>query len=361
MLTGNIGEWSEIYTFLKLLADGVLFGADDELNKLDDIYYPVLSILREESNREIAYRRNGGIKVYDAEGNSIITVPERSFKEQASKLLKQIQTDGNSGGSFSSPDLENFLSTISVHKLTADTRSKKDITVIVHDFRTGLKPKLGFSIKSQLGGASTLFNPGSATNFTYRLEKDSFTVNEEVSVYGDSEAVRIRDRVANRIEKGYKFVFEETGNATFTSNLTMIDSQLPKILSYLVLYYYMGRAGTVKELTKILEAENPLGFDAIGHKFYEHKVKNFLMDVALGMTPAKPWEGNYLASGGYIIVRHDGELVCYHIYNIDQFKEYLFKNTKLDTPSTSRYAFGNFFSEEGKTKIKLNLQVRFIK
>ena len=38
MLKGNKGEWSEIYTFLKLLSEGKLYGADGELNKKDDIF-----------------------------------------------------------------------------------------------------------------------------------------------------------------------------------------------------------------------------------------------------------------------------------------------------------------------------------
>ena len=37
MLTGNKGEWSEIYVLLRLLADGKIYAADSELNKLEDI------------------------------------------------------------------------------------------------------------------------------------------------------------------------------------------------------------------------------------------------------------------------------------------------------------------------------------
>ena len=36
MLTGNRGEWSEIYVLLKLLADGKIYVADSELNKLSN-------------------------------------------------------------------------------------------------------------------------------------------------------------------------------------------------------------------------------------------------------------------------------------------------------------------------------------
>lgn len=94
--------------------------------------------------------------------------------------------------------------------------------------------------------------------------------------------------------------------------------------------------------------------------YYEHKMKNFLTDVALGMTPATAWNGNFQATGVYIIVREDGEVLCYHIYNHNEFQEYLFNNTRLETPSTSKYDFGTIYKEDGNLFIKLNLQVRFI-
>ena len=47
MLTGNKGEWSEIYVLLRLLADGKIYAADSELNKLDGVYFPIIKIIRE--------------------------------------------------------------------------------------------------------------------------------------------------------------------------------------------------------------------------------------------------------------------------------------------------------------------------
>ena len=41
-LTGNKGEWSELYAFVKLLSTGKLYAADEELNILTDTYFPVL-------------------------------------------------------------------------------------------------------------------------------------------------------------------------------------------------------------------------------------------------------------------------------------------------------------------------------
>ena len=46
---------------------------------------------------------------------------------------------------------------------------KSDIRIVIHDSRTGTNPELGFSIKSQLGKASTLLNASMTTNFIYRL------------------------------------------------------------------------------------------------------------------------------------------------------------------------------------------------
>ena len=40
-LTGNKGEWSEIYVFLRLLATGKLFAADADLNKISGTFYNI--------------------------------------------------------------------------------------------------------------------------------------------------------------------------------------------------------------------------------------------------------------------------------------------------------------------------------
>ena len=66
-------------------------------------------------------------------------------------------------------------------------------------------------------------------------------------------------------------------------------------------------------------------------------------------------------TGGIIIVKDDGDVVCYHIYNRNEFQEYLFNNTRLEQASISRYKFGNFYKENNKILFKLNLQIRFIK
>ena len=84
-------------------------------------------------------------------------------------------------------------------------------------------------------------------------------------------------------------------------------------------------------------------------------------DVALGMMPSKVWTGKHDATGGYLVIKDNGDVLCYHIYNRNEFENYLLNNTKLDTASSTRHDFGKIYESNGKLYFKLNLQIRFIK
>lgn len=86
-----------------------------------------------------------------------------------------------------------------------------------------------------------------------------------------------------------------------------------------------------------------------------------MTDVALGMMPSKVLTGQYGATGGYLIVKDNGDVLCYHIYNRNEFENYLLNNTKLETASSSRHGFGKVYVKEGSLFFNLNLQIRFIK
>ena len=42
MITGNKGEWSEAYALLRLLGLGRLYAADEKLNKIENMYFPII-------------------------------------------------------------------------------------------------------------------------------------------------------------------------------------------------------------------------------------------------------------------------------------------------------------------------------
>lgn len=77
------------------------------------------------------------------------------------------------------------------------------------------------------------------------------------------------------------------------------------------------------------------------------------------MEPGTVWSGDDNANGGYIVAKSDGEVLAYHLYNRDKFKQYLLENTKLERGSTSKHNYASIYKENGKMYINLNLQIRF--
>jgi type II restriction enzyme len=381
MLTGNKGEWSEIYVFLKLLSDGRLNAADSDLKAIPNVYYPIIKILRQEATAKREFSINGSINIIDGNTDTLLlTVPITEFVQKSKELFANLKTA--SGRSFSFPSIEAFINSIEVNSLTAQKTDKADIRVVVHDLNTGLKPTLGFSIKSMLGKKSTLFNPGPGTNFIFKISKPSdafFNLidfnRETLSKSHTTRKSKISIRLTELENLKLKVEFFKIQSENLQLNLKLIDSQLPEILAHLVYIKYKTGKSKLIELLKEINIANPLGFDiSKGHPFYEYKVKNFLTENALGMTPETVWTGKYDATGGIIIVKEDGDLVCYHIYNKNEFQEYLINNTKLEQASTSEddnnpgfpvkqnskpYKFGWVYEEEGEHFIKLNLQIRF--
>lgn len=359
MLTGNVGEWSEIYTLLKLLSDGVLTPGDENIEKIKGAFYPIVKILRTESNGTFEYSVNHDI-VISTGGNELLRIPMATFKEKATFLLEKMKA--NTDRTFPVPEIEAFMLDIKCISLKAGSGVKSDINIVIHDLRTSQMPLLGFSIKSQIGNPSTLLNAGKTTNFVYKIENVDLT-NEEIDAINSIETKnKIRDRIIAVLKKGANFSFQGTEQKVFSNNLTLIDSLLPKIVSEIIFSFYTEKNSTLKSLVDNIQTKNPLGFDTSNnHQFYSYKIKRFLTDIALGMMPSKVWSGDYDATGGYLIVKEDGEVLCYHIYNKNEFENYLLSNTKLDTASSSRHEFGKIYEENGELYFKLNLQIRFIK
>ena len=359
MITGNKGEWSEIYTLFKLLGDKQLFLGNKEIEKLEGIVYPILRVLRTENNGDFEYSIKDEIILISG-GEEVLKIAINEFKEKAKFLLEKIKS--NTERTFSVPEIEEFMQSINCISLKASSTAKTDITIVVHDQRTNQQPTLGFSIKSQLGSPSTLLNAGKTTNFVFKISNLKLSETEINKINSIDSRSKIMDRINSVLESKGKFHFVKTEKQIFSNNLILIDSKLPEILSQVVYEFYSSKNSSVTDLVEQTNSKNPLNFDISNeHKFYEYKIKRFLTDVALGMMPSKVWTGQYDATGGYLIVKESGDILCYHIYNRNEFEDYLFNNTKLDTASSSRHDFGNIYEDNGELYFKLNLQIRFTK
>jgi len=351
----NKGEWSEFYTFLRLLADGKLYAADADLNKIEDLYYPVIKVIRKSRvHKEALFYEVGDKKVFivdSANNNELRQVSAEDFAINADKLLKIIKNASDS--SFEAPEINNFIAEIEFPLVKEKSSSKRDITLVIHDINTGHKPEVGFSIKSKIGGASTLFNANVSNNLCYRVEGLSRLDSETLK---NLKTLKAKALLKVLYENSCQISFESVVDSHFESNLQMIDSDFPVILSELLKLYYSGYSTKINDLTKEVAKINPCGFkNNETFPFYEHKIKGFITACALGMTSKNPWNGSFDVSGGYIIVKDNGDVLCYHIYNWNDFQEYLFNSTFIDTPSTTRHKFGQL---EGDN-LNLNFQIRF--
>lgn len=358
--TANKGEWSELYALFRLLGEGKVHAGDADLNKLD-LYYPIINIIREENNKyEYKPDREQNVVVIDEDGNEYARISMDKFMEESTKLLESIKGAGNQRA-FKVPDAECFMGQIGCTKIKASSQDKADIHIVIHDLRTNMTPLLGFSIKSQLGSASTLLNPGMPTNITYKVVGANLTdveINEINSV--DDHLPRMQAI----LDKGCQLEYFEIAHKTFKNNLLFLDMCLPELIARcLVLGSMPDHDTTTKKIVGAVAKENPFGYtgnNVIG--FYEHKIKVLLLDTALGMTSAREWNGHYDANGGYLVVKSDGDIICYHFYNKNDVEDYLYNNTRFDRASRSRYKYGKLYrGEDGYVYIKLNLQIRFKK
>lgn len=353
-LSGNKGEWSELYAFIKLLSTGKLYAADERLRKLNEIYFPILKIIRSEEGRHLEYsivseERNVEIHL---NAEMIKEVSQETLAKRAAYIYKKI-VEGNSR-SFEIPESKKIMDELSCTRIAAPSSDKTDITLQIHDINTGYEPICGFSIKSELGSAPTLLNASGATNFVYEITGISEERANEIN--NISSKTKILDRIQAITEEG-SIKYSHMKNPTFSGNLMLIDTYMEDIIANLLLAYYKNEASDCKKLIDAIEEKNPLGYPRNG--IYAYKFKKFLCSIALGMVPSKTWDGKDEANGGYVIVKDNGEVLAYHIYNRDAFESYLLNNTKLERGSTSKHGFASIYIENGKMYINLNLQVRF--
>ena len=96
----NKGEWSEVYTMFKLLGEGKLYSGDETYNRINDNFYPILNIIREEIESktqtnifdyEVIHKNNDykaeteGVIIH-ANNEEVMRMDAKSFIEAADHL-----------------------------------------------------------------------------------------------------------------------------------------------------------------------------------------------------------------------------------------------------------------------------------
>lgn len=359
-MKANKGEWSEFYAFLKILEDKRLFAADENLDIVADKFFIFKKVIREEVNAEtkIFDLTKPDICILNTEGKILKRISSQTLKSKTVSIFEKIKN--TTGAAFVLPEAQTLMEELLCTQIKADSSKKSDLNGVIDDRISNKEERLGFSIKSMVGGASTLLNAGNTTNFIFKIT--GFDVCKIETINSIEGRTKIQDRLKGIVDNGGTLHFDKVLKDTFLMNLRKIDTALPIFLAQMLQDFFLGKVNKISDLVGMLGNNERLreSFN-LSKSDYEYKIKSFLETAALGMVPSKVWDGFTKAHGGYIVVKSNGEVVCYHLYNRDEFLTYLYKNTKFESASSTRHNYGKIYQKEGEIYFNLNLQIRFIK
>jgi type II restriction enzyme len=90
-------------------------------------------------------------------------------------------------------------------------------------------------------------------------------------------------------------------------------------------------------------------------------MKQFLLALALGMRPAKIYNGTDSAVEGMLLVSGNGEVLCYHKSDKAVFEDFLYLNTRFEKGAVEKDKYGFLERENGVYYFKLNAKIGLVK
>lgn len=368
----NKGEWAELYVLLKLLGEGGLYAADRQLRKKNDSYLDILRILREEIQGQISeYSREGKpgmVQVYVG-GRMAAQIRATEFLDRANSLFRYLSE--TSGRAFKATDeLADFADKARIRKVKSPSvrnvqgfGGKSDIVIKLRDARNSLVSTMGFSIKAHVGSPPTLFNVSQGSRIEFELPGMTDEQIHEFNSLRDERGHRNwSECIAFLSRRGIRPEYRGYFSSVFEDNLVLIRESMPRILAWMYKESLLVDR-SCKEIPKLcgrLKTRNPLGLSR--SDVYEKAIKDFLFAAFSGMTASRRWDGQEQVNGGYIVVKDDGEVLCYHANDREEFRDYLFRETYIEYVSCSKHKWGNAYRRnDGKACLMLNASIRFNK
>lgn len=364
-------ELGELYTFFRLLANGsVSMGTAD--GKKEEMQWPIALVQRTEHDgvrryligpTDVCVRRGkmdkNGIFLYE-EGDGQ-RFPREDFKEAAGEiwtLLKTVPED--------KPEvpegLETFLDALCIYNLEAKTEDRTDISLA---FWNADAPLTGFCIRCRLSPMSPLLDGGRTANLKLEQCGIKFTnpMVNKINALPESPT-EVADRMRTIERWGGVLRYADVADRVFRCNLLMIDLHFPRLLTEMVRLMHMEGIARISDITERIKTINPLKIkDELihKHKFYEFKVKQLLLALALGMRPAKIYNGTDSAVEGMLLATAEGEVLCYHQSRRQVFADFLYQNTRLERGNPAKDKHGLLEKENGIYYFKLNAKIGLLK
>jgi len=348
MSSANRGEWSELYALGYLLVNGGGFGADEFAKKDVSIFYKVLQIVDNPSGRlETSYILEDSEVQISQNGIGIVKIKKKNLAPKLNEFFGDlVQQSGSRSFSLTSGDA--LLRLLMRDRLSASSSNVEDLHLVLEDIQTQLPtPKRSFSIKSEIGSPATVFNASGSTNLTFRVigspQLKPFT-----------NASPVKSNLHKMIDDGYSLEFIEYDNPILHKSLENIDSNLPYYLAELMLNYYLS---STTNLSSLCQSTWPS--IKKNSELKVSKIKKFLSATSMGLRANQLWSGYPEDFGGLLLVKENGDVLFYYLYNMQKFEDYLFRHLRFETPSATRHGFGQIYNHGGESRMKLNLQIRF--
>jgi len=356
--TKNKGEWTELYSFLKIINDKKLFLATKNMEIASpDSYFTVTKVTTLNIQKSCFLCNEDKVIVKNNISGEELEVNVKDFLNN--NTLKEILSYIKNGSkTFNIPQVDIIQDRLGLSIINGGNSNQKADIVLDIQKDGAMLANQGFGIKSYLGSKPTLLNASGSTNLIYEvIGLDKNKIEEINSI--DSHT-KLKDRINKIYELGGCLLFHKMENDTMNYNLSLVDSILPELIAKMLLEFFVNRTSNLSENLKQVfqssDLKNLNGFDLIS---FQAKIKRFLVSILLGFFSGTKWDGKYV-SNGTIVVKEDGEQVAFHLIELSILEDYLFENIKFDTPSTTRHRYGSLIIEKnGKIYFKLNLQLRF--
>lgn len=351
-------EWSELYTFCRLLADGQIVVGTADAKADENSIRPIFGITREERDGNRLYRLKGDDVIVPVDGNKL-TVARRTFGEIADKILAAMKIVDDT---VACPDgVEEFLDELKIYNIESKTQERTNL---------GLKlwnpdsPVSGTIIRSRLSRMHSLLDGGRAANIKFELSGMKFAnpmINKVNAVDGPNA---VAERMLMIEQLGGILKYADVSDKVFRANLSMIDLHFPRLIAEMLRTMYLDGIMRTNELTAVMKQMNPLKIKdelITKHLFYEHKVKQLLVAATTGMRPAKIYTGLPSAIQSLILVDGKGTLLYYPTNNYELFSDFLFRNTRFEKGDLQKDHYGALEKENGVLYFKLNTKIGLIK
>ena len=353
-------EWGELYVFFRLLADGYVYAGTPDVKRNEVQKFPVAMVQREEHDGTRRYILEDEATVRICGEKIDKQIPRGDFAAVAELVFAAVKESREND--VMSPDgVEEFLDEVAIYDLEAKTDDRTDFYVAFYGIEA---PLVGFCVRSRLGTMFPLLDGGRTANLKFEQTGVKFatpTVNK-INAFGEEDDVAGRMLMIERL--GGILKYNDVADKVFRSNLCMIDLHFPRMLGEMLRVMHLDGISKVSDLTEAIKQINPLKIkDELIHKhsYYEYKMKQFLMALALGMRPAKIFNGIDSAISGFLFVNGNGEVLCYQKADRQVFADFLFVNSRFEKSSTEKDKYGYLERENGVYYFKLNLKIGLLK